>query len=68
MAEIFIPPRLTGHGRGEDRRLTRLELFYDIVHVAASLFVPVVMVMITSAPRKWQHQWLNVSKFICEAV
>ena len=35
MAELFAPPRLTKHGHGEDRRVTWLELFYDLVYVAA---------------------------------
>lgn len=35
MAELFAPPRLTKHGHDEDRRVTWLELFYDLVYVAA---------------------------------
>jgi len=35
MSGLFAPPRLTGHGHGEDRRVTWLELFYDLVYVAA---------------------------------
>jgi low temperature requirement protein LtrA len=35
MTELFAPPRLTKHGHSEDRRVTWLELFYDLVYVAA---------------------------------